>query len=174
MNYTEVMNALKTASLFDLYRIGVAIRHEMENPARINSVRQAFKVGDTVSYFDETGNTLRSAIVIEKNIKYVSVLDEQEQRVFKMPYSFLNLNNVSTDIHVATKERLSKNNLKVGDCVGFNKDGEQVTGIVTRLNHKTVSLVTANHRRWRAGYACLYKIIDAELAKQFAELKVID
>lgn len=173
MNYTDVMNALKSASLFDLFRLGIAISHEMQNPERVNAVRQAFKVGDTVSYFDESTNASRSGIVMEKNIKYVSLLDKQEQRIWTIPYCLLNIGNVNTDIHNNRHEKLSKNNLKIGDCVGFNKDGVQITGIVTRLNHKTVSMVTTDRRRWRAGYGCLYKIIDTDLALRFAELNVM-
>ena len=86
MNYTDVMNALKTASLFDLFRLGIAISHEVENPDRIKAVRLAFKVGDTVSFFDETENMLRSAVVMEKNIKYVSMVDKTQKRIFKIPY----------------------------------------------------------------------------------------
>jgi hypothetical protein len=174
MNYTDVMNALKTASLFDLFRLGIAISHEVESPDRIKAVRQAFKAGDTVSFFDETENMLRSAVVMEKNIKYVSLIDKAEKRIWKVPYCFLNLGNVNTDIHCERHEKLTKNHLKIGDCVGFNKDGEQISGVVTRLNYKTVSLITGDGRRWRAGYSCLYKIIDADLAKHVAELSLID
>jgi hypothetical protein len=78
MNYTNVINALKTATLFDLFRLGVAIAHELENPEKIKLVRHAFKVGDKLTFFDETTNGLRPGIVIEKNIKYVSMLDEVE------------------------------------------------------------------------------------------------
>jgi len=175
MNYTDVMNALKTASLFDLFRLGIAISHELENPDRIKAARLAFKVGDTVSFFDEKENGLRSGVVIEKNIKYVCLRDEKDPyRIWKVPYCFLNLGNVNTDIHCQHREKLSKNHLKIGDCVGFNKDGRQISGVVTRLNYKTVSLITADGHRWRAGYGCLYKIIDADLAKRVAELNLID
>lgn len=174
MNYTDVMGALKKASLFDLFRLSVAISHELQNPERIKAVRQAFKVNDTVTFFDETMNAPRSGVVIEKNIKYVSLLDSKEQRIWKVLYCFLNLENVNTDIDCQRQEKLSKNNLRIGDCVGFNKDGEQVTGVITRLNYKTVSIVTVNNQRWRASYGCLYRIIDAELVKRFAELNIID
>ena len=40
MNYTDIMNTLKTASLFDLFRLGIAISHEVENPDRIKAVRR--------------------------------------------------------------------------------------------------------------------------------------
>ena len=175
MNYTDVMNALKTASLFDLFRLGIAISHEVENPDRIKAVRLAFKVGDTVSFFDEKENGLRPGVVIEKTIKYVCLRDEKDPyRLWKVPYCFLNLSNVDTDIRCQHREKLSKNHLKIGDSVGFNRDGRQISGIVTRLNYKTVSLITADSHRWRASYGCLYKIIDAELVKRVAELNLID
>lgn len=175
MNYTDVMNALKGASLFDLFRLAMAISNELENPARIKAARESFRVGDTVSFFDERTNALQSGVVIEKNIKYVSLQDERNSyHIWKLPYCYLNLANVDIDIHSQPREKLSKNNLRIGDCVGFNNDGEQIAGVVTRLNFKTVSLVTANRRRWRVGYENLYKIIDTELAKRFAELNLID
>ena len=172
MNYTDVLNALKEASLFDLFRLGVAISHEAENPARINAVRQAFKEGDTISYFDEQTNALRSAVVIQKHIKYVSILDTEGQYFCKITYFLLNLDKADISIHANRHEKLSKNHASIGDCVGFNKDGEQIAGVITRLNHKTVSLITADRRRWRVAYQFLYKIIDADLAQRFAELKV--
>src|SRR5258708_6755388 len=131
MNYTDVINTLKTASLFDLFRLSIAISHELENPDRIKAVRLAFKVGDTVSFFDQAKNRLQSGIVVEKNVKYVTLRDENEQHFLrKIPYCFLNLAHVNTDIHNQHREKLSKNNLKVGDCVGFNKDGEEIAGII--------------------------------------------
>jgi exopolyphosphatase/pppGpp-phosphohydrolase len=136
-------------------------------------VRLAFKVGDTVSFFDETANRVRSGVVVEKNLKYVSLQDGKDAYHFlKVPYCVLNLENVNTDIGCSRQEKLSKNNLRTGDCVGFNKDGEQITGTITRLNFKTVSLVTADQRRWRVGYAHLYKIIDTETehAQHFSKL----
>lgn len=170
MNYTEVLNTLKKASLFDLFRLTIAISHELENPERIKAVRQAFKIGDTVSYFSESANNLRSGVVIEKNIKYVSILHEKEKHIVKIPYCLINLGNIDTNIHPEHQEKLSKNNLKIGDCVGFNKDGEEVSGLITRLNFKTVSIITKDHRRWRVSYGCLYKIIDAEIAEELAQL----
>lgn len=167
MNYTEVIGAIKNASLFDLYRLNVAIRNEMENPYRVQQLKQSFKEGDTISYFDEESNSLKSAIVIQKNLKYVSVKNMDDQMYWKIPYYLLNIANVNVDIHSNQQETLSKNNLKIGDCVGFNKDGEQIAGIVIRLNYKTVTLITKDHRRWRVSYQLLFKIIDADVVSTF-------
>lgn len=59
MNYSEIMNQLKTASLFDLFRLTNAISNELENPERIKAVKQSFKIGDTVSFFDQKTNSLQ-------------------------------------------------------------------------------------------------------------------
>ena len=173
MNYTDVMNTFKTATLFDLFRISIAISHEMQNPDRIKLVRQAFKIGDTLTFFHEKTNGLKSGTVIEKNIKYVTLLNENEQHIWKIPYCFLNIENVNTDIHSDRHAKLSKNNLKIGEYVGFNSDGRQISGMVIRLNNKTVSLITTDNEKWLAHYGCLYKIIDADLAKKFEAMNAI-
>ena len=61
--------------------------------------------------------------------------------------------------------KLSKNNLKVGEWVGFDRDGEQITGVVIRLNHKTVTLMSSQHHRWRVSFNHLFKIVDVEPIK---------
>lgn len=167
MNYTDTLNALKNASLFDLYRLSVAIRHEMENPDRIQKIRQSFKDGDPISYFDESSNSLQSAIVIQKNPKYVVVKNRSDQKHWKIPYYLLNLAHVNVEIHATPQEKLVKNHLKIGDCVGFDKEDEQVVGIVIRLNHKTITLITRDHRRWRVSYQLLFKVIGADIVNKF-------
>jgi hypothetical protein len=164
MNYTDVLNALKNASLFDLYRLSVAIDHEMENPERIHQVRQSFKEDDSISYFDRNTNSLIEAIVLQKNPKNVLVKNVKDQKIWSIQYCMLNIARTNVDIH---SDKLSKNNLKIGDCVGFNHDGREIAGIVIRLNHKTVSLITKDRRRWRVSYKLLYKVIDADIVNMF-------
>ena len=79
MNYTEILHALKKANLFDLYRLSVAIRHEMENPAHIEKLRQHFTIGDTITYFDEGTNSLQPAVVLKKKLK-IAVSIQKPQR----------------------------------------------------------------------------------------------
>jgi hypothetical protein len=167
MDYTEIMNAIKSASLFDLYRLNVAIRHEMENPERIEKLRLSFKKGDIVSYFNTKSNTLQQAKVLQKNIKFVLVENLQDHKRWNVRYFALNLEQVKVDIQNAHGEKLSKNTLKVGDIVGFNEDDKTVAGVITKLNPKTVSIVTIDHRQWRVYYSSLYRVIDADIVNQF-------
>ena len=69
VDFTEVMQLLKNASPYDLYRIKVAIQNEIEKPEHIRAMRKCFAIGDKVSYFDGDKNTLIDAIVLEKNPK---------------------------------------------------------------------------------------------------------
>ena len=167
MNYTEVIDFIKNASLFDLYRLSVAIRHEMENPERIAQIRNAFKKGDVVFYFDAKNNKLEQAKVLQKNLKYVVVENIKDHRCWSLKYCLLNLAKVNIDIHVCSNAKLSKNALKSGDFVGFNKDGAIIAGVIVRINHKTVSLVTCDNCRWRVAYAHLFRIIDVDIINQF-------
>ena len=167
MNYTEVFQVLQKASLFDLYRLNVAIRHEMENPHRIRQLRQAFKEGDTISYLNETTNALEIATVIQKNPKYVVIKHHSDQLHWKITYYLLNLDKVDIDIQANQQEKLSKNHLSVGEYVGFNKEGEEIVGVIERLNYKTVTLITADHSRWRVSYNFLFRVINAEATPKF-------
>lgn len=171
MNYTEILNALKTASLFDLYRLNVSIQNEMEDPERIHQLRKTIKIGDQVTYFDSNKNALIDAIILEKNTKRVQIKNIHDQKTWNIPYYFLNIRNTQTDIQ-PNKEKLSKNNVHVGECVGFDKDGEQIIGIVIRLNHKTVTMATQNNKIWRVSYSFLFKIIDAAVVKHFNTINI--
>jgi len=172
MNYTEVINAIKDANLFDLYRLSVAIRHEMENPDRIKQLRQMFKEGDTVFYFSAAENRLRQAIVLQKNHKYVVVKNNDDQARWKIPYYLLNISKIDTDINTS-HNRLSRNTLKVGEYVGFNNDGQTICGVIIRLNHKTVTFMTSSQHRGRGGYPCLFKVIDTDIVNQFDSKQTI-
>ena len=169
MNFTEVMTALQSASSFDLYRLDVALRHEMESPERIYQARCAFKEGDRISYFNRRCNALLEAIVVQKNQQSVGIENVIDHQRWTIQYYMINTGRVDVEIH---SQKLSKNNLAIGDCVGFNHDGTPITGVVVRLNHKSVSLRTKDHRRWRVSYNLLFKVIDADVIDAFDQKQI--
>ncbi len=73
----------------------------------------------------------------------------------------LNISNADTNIY-ENKNKLTANNLSVGDIVGFTHNGKDVVGMIQRLNQKTVSLISTTGMKWRAGYSYLQRIHDAE------------
>ena len=59
MDFSKIIEELKQASLFDLYRLSVAINQQLENPRR-----RSLRSGKIISYFDDTENRLIEAKVI--------------------------------------------------------------------------------------------------------------
>lgn len=165
MNFTETINLLKKATLYDLYRLQVAIQNEMENPARINALRQCFAVGDHISYFNGKTNSLSQAIVQQKKLKYVVVRDLNDNKIWNIPYFMLNLDQKESDIQPRAREKLSKNHLKVGDFVGFDHDGKQYIGVIGKLNYKTATLTTQDRKQYRVSYGMLFKVIEGDISK---------
>ena len=88
-------------------------------------------------------------------------MDLEDKQQWNIHYFFLNLQNVDTRIYKPDK-KLDKNSLSVGDNVRFIHKDISITGKITRLNFKTVTLVDTHNRRWRVGYSNLQSFIDAE------------
>ena len=161
IQFNQLMAFLENASLFEIYRISVAIDNEIENPARIREARDKFKVGDKVEYFNKATNSFIAGVVLAKSIKYVSIRNCIDGANWKIPYYLLKLDSRDFDFS-GPRKSLNKNSLQVGDMVGFNKDGVDVIGQITRLNQQTVSLVTKDNRKWRVSYSFLYSVIDGQ------------
>jgi len=165
MDYTHLLNALNKATAFDLYRLHVAIGNELENPKRILNIKQKLRIGMELSYFDHVENRLVKAKLLEMRQKNAVVLDYEQNKRFVIPYYMLNIDGIDVDIYESkNSETLTANMLKVGDCVGFNKNGENIAGIIKRINHKTVTLETSSGHQWRVAYSFLYRVLDAEIS----------
>lgn len=163
MDYTHLLNELNKATSFDLYRLHVAIGNELENPKRILSIKQKLRIGMELSYFDQVENRLITSKLLEMRQKNAVVLDHEKNKRFVIPYYMLNVDGIDVDIYESNNtETLTANMLKVGDCVGFNKDGESIIGIIKRINHKTITLETNSGHQWRVAYSFLYRVYDVE------------
>jgi hypothetical protein len=167
IDYTEILKALEHASLFDLYRLSVSMRNRMEDPAQILKIRQSIQEGEILSYFDGRSNGLQKAKIIQKNPKYVLVQQLENNKRWKIPYYMLNLESKNIDVTVSQTKILTKDDVKIGECAGFQNEKGQIIGVIVRRNQKTVTMITRDNCRWRVSYACLFKVIDAELTKLF-------
>lgn len=167
MDYTNLLNELNKASAFDLYRLHVAIGNELDNPKRIVAIKQQLRIGMELSYFYHVDNRLIKAKLLEMKQKNVIMLDHEKNTRLSIPYYMLNIDNFDVNIHECNNsESLTANTLKVGDCVGFNRDGKNIVGIIKRINHKTVTLETIDHGQWRVAYSYLYRVHDAEVVNR--------
>ena len=163
MDYSKILEELKQASLFDLYRLSVAINQLLEDPRRLSEIKKCLRSGQNISYFDDTENRLIKAKVIKLMRTRLLVENTDDQQRWEIPLYYVNLDEVNTDIIGSPRTRLDKCQLKVGDMIGFqDKQNNDVHGKIIRLNQKTATIKTNTNTEWRVGYEWLYVVIDVD------------
>jgi len=163
MDYSTILNELNNASLFELYRLNVAIRQQLEDPIRMSSVKKSLRTGQLIKYFDSTENKLIDATILELKRTKVLVENKHDGELWNIPYYHINVDNIDTNIQATSKRTINRNNLKVGDKVCFkDKKGNELFGEVIKLNPKTAG-VLVGQVKWRVAYSLLLPIIDGEV-----------
>ncbi len=176
MYFSKIIEELKKASLFDLYRLSVAINQLLEDPRRLSEIKRCLRPGQNISYFDDAENRLIGAKVIKIMRTRVLVENIDDQQRWEIPLYYVNLDEVNTDIIGPSEMRLDKSQLKVGDIVGFqDKQNNDVHGKIIRLNQKTATIKTNTNAEWRVGYEWLYLVINVEQRVPYLiESRIID
>lgn len=175
MDYTAILTELDNASLFELYRLNVAIRQQLGDPARLFSIKNQLKVGEQINYFYGAENRLIEATVVELKRTKLLVENRHDGEFWNIPYYYVNMDNSDTDIQATSRKKANRNSIKVGDCVCFkDKKGNELFGEVVKLNVKTAGVLVGKIQ-WRVGYSLLSPILDGELGgdQPFLEGKVI-
>ena len=163
MDYSSIIESLRHASLFDLYRLNVAINQQLENPQRVDEIKRRLNPGQIIRYFDSVENRLVEARVVHLKRTQLLVENIHDQKRWLIPVYWVNLDQKNTDITVSAKKGLDKSQLKVGEIVGFlDRQNNDVHGEIVRLNQKTATIRTNVNTEWRVGYQWLYLIIDGE------------
>lgn len=161
MNYSEVLKALNSASLFELYRLREAIQTELEDPVRLELMKRECRVGQRVSYFDGEENRLVDAVILDLKRTRAVVENLEDGRRWTIPLFAINLDEGDVEIH-SSRPAPDRNTLKVGDTVCFaDKQGRELFGEVYKLNQKTAGILVGE-ARWRVAYGLLSTVIDGE------------
>lgn len=161
MDFPDVVEALREASGFDLYRLRAAMDRTLVQPRWIVVAATQLRIGQTVQYFSDSDNALRAAKVLELRRKRVLVLDQQSARRWLIDYAAINLAGVDVAIREQPARGLGQHEVAVGDTVGFqDREGRQRGGQIVRLNDKTVTL-RCGGQNWRVGYGLLHRLIDS-------------
>jgi hypothetical protein len=166
MNYSELIKSLGHASAFDLYRMRAAIDRVLDEPRWLQSVQVRLKLGQEVQYFDPQSNALRRGRLLEMRRKQAVLLDLDDSRRWLISYAAINLDGTDVQIRENKAQGLGRNEVAMGDVLGFvDRDQQQRTGKVIRLNDKTVSLQCGDVQ-WRVAYAFLHRVVDADMGSQ--------
>lgn len=162
MDYSMILNKLNDASLFELYRLNASIDQQLKDPKRIRLIKNILQKGQLIKYFEASENRLIDAEILELKRTKVLVRNRHDNKLWNIPYYFINIDNSNIDIH-SPKQKMSRNNLKVGDKVCFkDKQGNERFGEVIKLNPKNSRILVGNVK-WRVSYGLLSPIIDGEL-----------
>ncbi len=164
MNYSRIIDDLNSASLFDLFRLYVAINQQLDDPKRIDQVKSRLRPGMKIKFFSWDKNRLLEGIVIKLNRTQCEVRCHDDQLVWNVRYCSINLDEVETDILVSTASKgISRTQLRVGDLVGFcDRQNREKYGQVIALNQKTASILVNEREKWRVAYSFLFPIIEGD------------
>lgn len=171
MDYSTILQELNKASLFDLFRLKSAIDQELINPYRNEQIKAKLKIGELISYFDPQSNALIEATILKVQKTRCLVRNIKDQKNWNIPFYFINLEDVETDIQPPKGAMgIPKNCLKVGAKVGFKgKDNNDLFGVVVRLNQKRATIKTNQNGEWLVPYGRLFSVIDSETADAKAQ-----
>jgi len=162
MNFSDVIKALNQASAFELYRMRAAIDRVLDEPRWLQAVQARLQIGQEVKYFDSQANAIKRGRVLELRRKQAVVLDLDDAKSWIISYAAINLDGSDVQIREHKPQGLGRNEITVGETVGFiDRDQQQRTGKVVRLNEKTVSLQCGNVQ-WRVAYSFLHRVVDAD------------
>jgi hypothetical protein len=162
MNFSDVLKALNHASAFELYRMRAAINRVLDEPRWLQAIQASLEIGQLIEYFDTQANALRRGQLLELRRKQAVVLDQADGKRWLIPYVAINLDGTDVQIREQPRHGLGRNEVAVGDVVGFvDRDQQQRSGRIIRLNDKTVTLL-CGQQQWRVAYAFLHRVVDAD------------
>ncbi|MCW8336634.1 hypothetical protein [Vibrio paucivorans] len=174
MNIQSVFSELESASDFELFRLQQAILKVLDDPDRVQRLKQKIQVGMTVDYFCAERNTLITCQVTKLGRSRVDVVELESQKRWSLPFHWLNLDHIEADIVTSKPNGLSKAELAVGQTVGFvdPRDNQEHIGQVVKLNPKRVVLAIDN-KQWSVPYSLLFPVLvsQAQESKQTLLLK---
>lgn len=167
MNIQTIFQELQSASDFELFRLKIAIDKLLEDPERINNLRKKLVPNMPVEYFCHEQNKLISCTLLEIKRTKVTVQELDTAKRWTMPFHYLNLDHIATEI-VANKQRgMSKAELSIGCLVGFfsPQHNQEYFGRVGKLNPKRVVILiegAKGEERWNVPYQLLFPVINGE------------
>ena len=175
MNFSETIATLNKASAFDLYRLRAAIDRVLDQPGWMDAVRSRLRIGQSIEYFDPQANRPHSGQILELRRKQAVVLDLATQKRWLISYAAVNLDGADVEIREKPKQGLGRNEVAVGDVVGFlDRNHQQRSGRIVRLNDKTVTL-HCGQLQWRVSYGLLHRVVDSSAySGETLELEVLD
>lgn len=163
MQIQQFFEELKTATDFELFRLQSAIQKALEDPERTKALKLKIQVGMKVDYFCNERNHSIPCTVLKVGRSRVDVQESGIQKRWSIPFYYLNLDHIETDIVSLNTKGMSKAELFIGCTVGFinNKDNNEYIGQVSKLNPKR-AVILVHSTAWTVPYSMLFPVIASE------------
>lgn len=162
---------LPQAQSLDLYRLEYAIRSLYSEPRRVLATRVHLRLGMMVRFFGRNTGAFHSGRIVAMNDHGVTIEEPTlNLRHTNVPYAAIDLKTpaqpeaeliASQPSRPAAKAPV-RPDFKVGDRVSFHdRNNLPVTGTVSRINQKTVTVAPDNKDgHWRVSAALLNHLVD--------------
>lgn len=164
MNIQSVFQELQTASDFELFRLKTAIDKLLDDPERIDALSKKLTVGMQLDYFHAEENRSIPCELLEVKRTRATVREIGTGQEWTLPFYYLNLDHVETQLVASNKRGMSKAELHIGGTVGFvnSQNNQDYIGQVVKLNPKRAVLLVGNEK-WQVPYQLLFPVIHSEL-----------
>ncbi len=163
MNFAAPYDNLEKTSLFDLWRLNIAITKAMEDPRKINAIRSRLRVGQAVCYFDAVQNREFFGRLIEIKRTRAVIRHDDDQTIWNIPFHMMKLDATDDGFHFTrTPQKMDRDSISVGDSIGYvSRAHRQMYGVVVKRNRKTATVRLSNGEQWKVSYSLLFPVIDA-------------
>ena len=162
---------LPQAQSLDLYRLEYVVRALYSEPKRALPIRIHLRLGMIVRFFGRNTGTFHSGRIVAMNDHGMTIDDPAfNLRHTNVPYAAIDLKTpAQPEVEVINSPpprpaatHQTRPDFKVGDRVTFyDRNNIPVTGTVSRINKKTVTVVPDNQDgQWRVSAALLNHLVD--------------
>jgi len=162
---------LPQAESLDLYRLEYVIRSLYSESRRVLAIRIHLRLGMMVRFLGRNTGAFHSGRIVAMNDHGMTIDDPAfNLRHTNVPYAAIDLKTpAQTDVEFIasppprpTAKAPTHLDFKIGDRVTFHdRDNIPVTGTVSRINKKTVTVAPDNNDgHWRVSAALLNHLVD--------------
>lgn len=167
MDYADLLAALEKTSLFDLWRLNVAIARTLEDPLKIDAIRARLCVGQAIRYFHPKENREIGGRIAEIKRSRALIRHDQDGKLWDVPFHMINLQGTESESPFPRAGRkVRRELLQAGDSVSYrSREHREVYGVVVKLNPKTAVVRLPDGERWKISYSLLSHVLDGQEAE---------
>lgn len=178
MKIEEILSVLDKLTVYELSRVSTAVAALLKDESRLQRIRNALKPGMKTSFFCRRENRV-VPVTIKSVHKTRAILTRDDDKTnWSVLIEYINLDNLDIKAAPVTHKRgsLSKYNLKIGDPVGFDLRGQEVFGMVKKLNQSRAKVVLSSGETWNVYYTSLFPVYEGEQGDsvRYIEGQVVD